>query len=59
MATTSFDKSFTVENEQARADFLEAVSNPRKVHIKHKDLGAESTKGLQLLARRFSLSAKS
>ncbi|WCN07938.1 hypothetical protein [Marinomonas mediterranea] len=59
MATTSFDKSFAVENEKACTKFLEAVSNPRTVYVKHKDLKAESSKGLKLLARRFSPSVKS
>lgn len=59
MATTSFDKSFVIEDRESSKRFMKAVTHPRTVDIKDKDLKEESQKGLQLLARRFNLSQKS
>lgn len=59
MATVSFDKNFVVEDQESSDQFLRAMSAPRKVTIADKDLKAENSKGLSLLARRFSNSRKS
>ncbi|WP_438461985.1 hypothetical protein [Marinomonas sp. PE14-40] len=59
MATVSFDKNFVVEDKESSDMFLRAMSAPRKVVIVDKDLKAENSKGLSLLARRFSNSQKS
>lgn len=59
MATTSFDKSFVIEDRESSKRFMEAVAQPRTVNVEDKDLKAENKKGLQLLARRFNLSQKS
>lgn len=59
MATTSFDKSFSIQDRESSKRFMKAVAQPRTVNVEDKDLKAESKKGLQLLARRFNLSQKS
>lgn len=59
MATVSFDKNFVIEDKESSDMFLRAMSTPRKVVTVDKDLKAENSKGLSILARRFSNSQKS
>jgi len=56
MATTSFDKSFIVTNEERIEKFRRAAATPRKVVVKRRNYESDRSKGIQLLAQRLSSS---
>ncbi|MBD8010260.1 MULTISPECIES: hypothetical protein [Acinetobacter] len=58
MATVSFNKNFVVSNPTAIKMISEDIANPRYVEIKKRDLKVENAKGIQLLKKRLSSSAR-
>ena len=58
MATVSFNKNFVVSNPTAIKMSSEDIANPRYVEIKKRDLKVENAKGIQLLKKRLSSSAR-
>lgn len=54
MATTSFDKNFTVTDESAIKKFKHAAKHPRKVSVTKRDYESDKEKGIQLLTRKLS-----
>jgi hypothetical protein len=59
MATTSFDKSFVVTNQDSVREFKDNAKKPLKVVVKQRDFDADRQKGIQLLKRHFSASVTS
>ncbi|MEL0028170.1 MAG: hypothetical protein VW625_05845 [Perlucidibaca sp.] len=53
MATSSFDRAFTVKDTKAADVLLNELQHGQHVTIKRRDIEAESKKGAQLLARRL------
>lgn len=53
MATSSFDRAFTVKDTKAAEVLLNELQHGQSVAIKRRDIEAESKKGAQLLARRL------
>ncbi len=54
MATTSFDKNFTVSDESAIAKFKHAAKNPRRISVKKRNYESDKEKGIRLLTRKLS-----
>ena len=53
MATSSFDKSFVVTDQESIKQLKADMLSPRKVTIKSYDRHAENKKGIQLLKQRL------
>ncbi len=54
MATTSFEKSFVVTDNDSIAQVKKDLANPVKVVVKQRDYKADKKKGLTLLAQQLS-----
>ena len=56
MATTSFDKSFVISDQNSIKQIKSDFANPRKVSLNARNVRAENEKGIQLLKQRLSSS---
>jgi len=56
MATTSFDKSFVVTDQESIDRIHHDLAHPRLIKVTKRDYKAESAKGIKLLKRRLSSS---
>lgn len=54
MATTSFDKSFIVSDQNSIKQLKSDFTNPRKVSSEARNVKAENQQGIQLLKQRLS-----
>lgn len=54
MATTSFDKSFKVTDEQHIEKFKNAAMKPRTIVFKPRNYESDKSKGIQLLTQQLS-----
>ncbi len=54
MATTSFDKDFTVTDAEAIARFKDAAKHPRKITGKKRDYESEQAEVIRLLKQKLS-----
>ena len=57
MATSSFDRAFTVTNAKIAEQLLNEPQSGKHLTIKRRDIEAESKKGAQQLARHLLRSA--
>ena len=54
MATSSFDRAFTVKSKKAAKILNDELKQPSKLVIKQRDVETESKRGADLLARFLS-----
>lgn len=54
MATTSFDKSFVVTDQESIDRLHHDLAHPRLVKVNKRNYKAESAKGIKLLKQRLS-----
>jgi len=57
MATSSFDRAFTVTDPQVAQQLLDELQSGKPLTIKRRDIEVESKKGAQQLARHLLRSA--
>lgn len=54
MATTSFDKSFVVTDQESIDRIYNDLAHPRLIKVAKRDYKAEGAKGIKLLKQRLS-----
>lgn len=54
MATTSFDKDFIIDNDEALLVLEEAFNNPTPVYFVEKEMDKEEQESLCLLEKQFA-----
>jgi len=54
MATTSFEKDFTVTDKEVIQKLKRATAHPRKISIKKRDYKSDESEGINLLRRKLS-----